>query len=213
MGAKTWMLVYSEGNPREILQSKPALNREATAAFAKKLFPTAKLEALDDVSLSFTCPPDDELMVGCFPGMSIVAAKEFGIDYPSKLRASFLKAATPNQSVYLHAMHSVVDWFAYAIWHDGKLQRSLSLSPDRGLIEDIGARLPFEEPYWAGRHPAFPLEEEESGYPFPFHPLELGEAALLNLFGYQLEGDPSSIDLEDVPLMHFKRSKSWWRWG
>ena len=110
-------------------------------------------------------------------------------------------------------MHSVVDWFAYAIWHDGKLQRSLSLSPDRGLIEDIGARLPFEEPYWAGHHPAFPLEAEESGYPFPFHPLELGEAALLNLFGYQLEGDPSSIDLEAVPLMHFKRSKSWWRWG
>ena len=108
-------------------------------------------------------------------------------------------------------MHSVVDWFAYAIWKDGKLQRSLSLSPDSGVLEDIGPRLPFEEPYWAGDHPALDPEEEESAYPFAFHPLELGEAALLELVGYQLEGVDGRVEPEEIPLMRFKRSKSWWK--
>lgn len=92
------------------------------------------------------------------------------------------------------------------------MQRSLSLSPDSGILENTGDRLPFEESYWNGEHPAFDSEEDDN-YPFPFHPLELGEAALLSLFGYQLEGyiDPSHVEPEKIPLMQFTRKKSWWR--
>ncbi len=110
-------------------------------------------------------------------------------------------------------MHSVVDWFAYAIWTNGKLVRSLSLSPDSGIIEDIGRRQPFEEPYWSGEHPAVDSDEEEP-YPFPFHPLELGEATLKDRFGYQLEGyiDASLLDPESIPLVRYKRCRSpWWK--
>lgn len=212
MGAKTWMLIYSSGLPSEILKTNPVLDREATIALAKKLFPSDNLEPLEDGNLAYTCPPDSELVIGCFPGITIIAAKEFGIDYPSKLPASFLEAAL-GQSVYLHAMHSVVDWFAYAIWKNGKLQRSLSLSPDSGILEDIGLRPTFEEPYWAGTYPAVDPEDGEEEYPFAFHPLELGEAVLLEYFGYQLEGivDSTQLEPENVPLMRFKRTKSWWR--
>ena len=214
MGAKTWMLVYSDGIAGKILESGPELDRDATAILARRLFPSERLEPLDDASLAFTCPPDNELIVGCFPGLSMVAAREFGLDYPSKLPSAFVEPAL-GSTICLHAMHSAVDWFAYAIWKDGKLQRSLSLSPDSGILEDIGPRLQFEEPYWAGKHPAVDPEEEESDYPFVFHPLELGEAALLELFGYQLEGglDLSHVEPEEIPLMRFNRSKSWWkRW-
>lgn len=212
MGAKTWMLIYSSGLPSEILKSNPVLDRDATVALAKKLFPSEKLELIDDGNLSYTCPPDNELVIGCFPGLSIIAAKEFGIDYPSKLPSVFVDSALGN-SVYLHAMQSVVDWFAYAIWKNGKLQRSLSLSPDSGVLEDIGTRPPFEEPYWAGHYPAVDPEDEDDEYPFAFHPLELGEAALLEFFGYQLEGivGPSQLKPEKVQLMRFKRSKPWRR--
>jgi hypothetical protein len=106
----------------------------------------------------------------------VVAAREFGVDCPSQLDPSFLAAAIAPR-VYLHAI-TVVDWFAYAVRQDGRLVRSLSLSPDDGVIEDIGPRLPFEEPYWSGQHAAVDPEEEPEGYPFPFHPLDLGEAAL-----------------------------------
>ena len=212
MGAKTWMLVLSDSNARDALAAKPSLDREATQKLADTLFPGEKLEPIGDGDLSYTCPPDDEVHIGCFPGVSVVAAKEFGIDYPSKLLQRFI-AAAGNGTVTLHAMHSVVDWFAYATWTKGKLVRSLSLSPDSGIIEDIGQHLPFEEPYWSGAHPAVD-EEDEDAYPFPFHPLELAEATLKNQFGYQLEGyiDSSLIEPESIPLVRYKRSRtSWWK--
>ncbi len=34
-------------------------------------------------------------------------------------------------------MHSATDWLGYAVWQDGVLLRSLSLSPDGGITEDM----------------------------------------------------------------------------
>ncbi len=211
MGAKTWMLCLLTLVP-VTPAAKPSLDREATQKLADSLFPGEKLEPIGDGDLSYTCPPDNEVHIGCFPGVSVVAAKEFGIDYPSKLHQRFI-AAGGKGTVTLHAMHSVVDWFAYAMWANGKLVRSLSLSPDSGIMEDIGQHLPFEEPYWSGAHPAVD-DEEEDAYPFPFHPLELGEATLKDQFGYQLEGyiDASLLEPESIPLVRYKRSRSpWWK--
>jgi|SRR5262245_5464347 len=210
MGAKTWMLVYADLSAREALKNRPLLDREATSRLARELFPRENLEPLDDGDLSYTCPPDSEICIGCFPGVSVVAAKEFGIDYPSGLPRRFI-AAGGSRTVSLHAMHSVVDWFAYAQWVNGKLVRSLSLSPDSGILEDIGARLPFEKPYWSGQRPA--VDDDDGDYPFPFHPLELGEAALAELFGYQLEGtvDDSLLEPDTIPLIRYKRSRSRWK--
>jgi hypothetical protein len=213
MGAKTWMLMLADSNAREALAAKPQLDREATQKLATILFPGEKLEPIGNGNLAYTCPPDNEVHIGCFPGVSVVAAKEFGIEYPSKLPQRFI-AAGGSGTVTLHAMHSVVDWFAYAIWANGKIVRSLSLSPDNGIVEDIGQRLPFEEPYWSGEHPAVDSEEEKDVYPFPFHPLELGEATLKDQFGYQLEGniDASLLEPESITLVRYKRSRSaWWK--
>lgn len=198
MGAKTWMLAYVEGDAPDILKSSPELDRDAADDLARRLFPNDKLDTSMDGSLDFTCPPENEVYVGCFPGVSIIAASEFGVDYPSRLPADYLDAAD-GRKVYLHAMHSVVDWFAYAIWEKRRLVRSLSLSPDSGILEDQGVPRPFEEPYWGGHHA---LDES---YPLPFHPLELGEAALLDLFGYQLEGEIQDVEPWEIPLVGFKR--------
>ncbi len=114
MGAKTWMLVYADLDARPILCAQPELDRDATFQLAKDLFASERLEELGDGDLSFTSPPDDELHVGCFGGVSVVAAKEFGVDHPSTLPKSFLEAGRTGK-IYLHAMHSVVDWFAFAL--------------------------------------------------------------------------------------------------
>lgn len=208
MGAKTWMLVYSDGRARELLSAKPALDRRASAAFAQQLFPSEKLTPLEDGSLAWTNPADDEIVIGCFDGVRVLAAIEFGIDYPSRLLPRFVQAGGGG-TTHLHAMHSVVDWFAFGVWQAGRLQRSLSLSPDSGVLEDIGARMAFEVPFWAGEHPAIDPEEEDGDYPFPFHPLELGEAALGEFFGYQLEGfiDEDMFEPDAVALMRYKRSR------
>src|SRR5262249_2865888 len=155
------------------------------------------------------CPRDDVIHIGVFPGVSVVAAKEFAGDYPSRLPKRLLAAAA-GRRMYLHAMHSFVDWHAFALWTDGNLVRSLSLSPDSGILDDIGQRCSFEEPYWSGQHPVDNDDEEtgeEDKYPLPFHPLDLGEVTLREFFGYQLEGfiDPTLLEPESIPLVRYRR--------
>ncbi|HEX6591006.1 MAG TPA: hypothetical protein VF050_03315 [Moraxellaceae bacterium] len=210
MGAKTWMLVLSDNDARSAFAAKAPLNKLETDRQVRALFPGEVLELIGEGSLSYTCPPDNEIHAACYPGVTLIAAKEFGIDYPSRLAQRFSSAGS---IATLHAMHSAVDWFAYAVWKDGVLLRSLSLSPDSGILEDIGQRMAFEEPYWSGGHSAVD-DEEDGAYPFPFHPLELGEAALNDLFGYQLEGvlDAALLDPDSIPLLCYRRSRSaWWK--
>ncbi|WP_377154808.1 DUF6928 family protein [Roseateles sp. UC29_93] len=205
MGAKTWMLVISDGDARAALEGQPALDRDATRALAERLFPGESLELIGEGDLSYTDPPDPLMFIGCFPGVSIIAASEFAVDHPSQLPGRFLDIAGKRR-ITLHAMHSVVDWFAFAVWEDGRLIRSLSLSPDSGILEDIGEPLPFEAPYWAEQQ-RVTSDPGEDAYPLPFHPLELGEEVLLARFGYQLEGSgAASVDPFSIPLLHFQRS-------
>ena len=210
MGAKTTMLVATSTNAKSVFASYPTLDREGAAALLGDYFPGKKFVAASDGNLWDTYPAKDEVYVGHFPGVAVVAADEFGIDYPSRLPSHFIRTAGA-QTVYLHAMHSVVDFFAYGIWHNGELVRSLSLAPDHGIMEEIGDRPAFELPYWAGKHPVDDPEDladpEYEPYPFPFHPLDLGEAALREFFGYQIEGfvDSSLVDASRIPLLRFKR--------
>ncbi|WP_374585507.1 hypothetical protein [Pseudoduganella sp.] len=212
MGAKTWMLMYAESEPAAILRARPVLDRAASQAMLEQLFPGKRYTPQQDETLARACPHGRDVRLACFPGLSIVAAGELAIDNPSQLDPRFLEYAG-GRTVYLHIMYSVVDWFAYAIWKDGQWQRSLSVTPDGGVIEDLGERRAFELPYWAGKFPAIdPADDEPDTYPLPFHPLDLGEAALEDLFGYQLEGDngPSLLDPASIPLMAFKAPR-WWK--
>jgi hypothetical protein len=156
-------------------------------------------------------PPDDEVYAAVWPGAMVVCSSEFGIDRPSALDRRFIDVGA-GRTVYLHAMHSVVDWFAFAVWESGgRLRRALSLSPDSGIIENIGDPLPFEEPFWAGDRPAIDPEDDddddEDPYPFVFHPLELGEEALGTLFGFVYEG-PASVDTIDPRTSPSRHSRS-----
>ncbi|GAA3029978.1 hypothetical protein GCM10020229_46730 [Kitasatospora albolonga] len=141
--------------------------------------------------------------------MELVGDQRVMLDRPSQLPAE-LVAASAGRRLVLHAMHSVVDWLAFAVWEDGRLVRSLGLSPDGGIIEDIGERLSFEHPFWAGEHPVERLriaDAPERAYPLTFHPLELGEEALRALCGFVMEGrpEPGDLDPDDIHLHGFRR--------
>ena len=214
MGAKTWMLVYSEASVGETLASKPPLDRKRSVDVARCLF-SDSIHPEEDVDLSWTCPEDSHLHIGCYADVSIVAAQEFGIDRPSELDPRFLRDELGPRA-QLHAMHSVVDWFAFGVWERGTLRRSLSVSPDCGFLENIGDPLEFERPYWSGEHPAVEPDDDdpEDPYPLPFDPLELGNEALGAMFGYILEGSPSQarFDAEELSLLRFRRTRrKWWR--
>lgn len=218
MSAKNWMLVYSGESPIEVLGADPALDRAASMRLAKRLFPSERLDPIDGGDLCATHPLEDELLVGCFHGgVSVVSAAEFALDRPSQLPARFLDA-TLGTTLRLHAMDGSIDWTAFAVWHHGKLLRALSVSSTRGVLEDIGAPLPFELPFWKGRHAAV----RNGQGPLGFRPIELGDEALLAFFDYQLEGPiaPAACEPGQTPLVRFRRSakvgvdeeeRAWWK--
>ena len=108
MGAKTWMLTFSDGDASKILKNKPTPDKEKATELLGRIFPSKNYEPIEDVSLLKTSPPDNEVIVGCYPGLSFVASSKFAIDYPSKLDNSFLLQDL-GRTIHLIAMHSVVD--------------------------------------------------------------------------------------------------------
>ncbi len=177
------MLFYADGEVRPILQAAPRIDRAATRALVERLYPGASIVDTDDGDLHGGSHPADGLVyAACLPGLTVVCTGETMIDRPSKLPDRF-HAEAGGRTLYLHAMDSGIDWFSYAVWTPaGELRRALSLSPDSGVLDDIGERLPFEAPFWAGE-PALPPR-----------PSEMADGALRALFGFAYAGAHLSDD-------------------
>ncbi|MFE0352901.1 DUF6928 family protein [Streptomyces nigra] len=208
MGAKTGLLVYADSDVPGLLRRVGAADLDRTVAMMRRLYSGWEIEECEGSTLwDGVYPPKGTAYAASWPGVDVVGDQRVMIDAPSQL-PEHLVAASAGRRLVLHAMHSVVDWLAFAVWEDGRLVRSLSLSPDSGIIENIGEPLPFELPYWAGDRPAdtvpWPGEEEEP-YALPFHPLDLGEDALRALCGFIQEGrpEPDDVDADAIELYGF----------
>ncbi|CAM5617327.1 hypothetical protein SVIOM342S_03951 [Streptomyces violaceorubidus] len=208
MGAKTGLLVYADGDVPGLLRRVGTADLDRTVTMMRRLYPGREIEQCEGTNLwDGVYPPKGTVCAASWPGVEVVGDQELMIDTPSEL-PEHLVAASAGRRLVLHAMHSVVDWLAFAVWEDGRLVRSLSLSPDSGIIENIGEPLPFELPYWSGDRPAdiipWPGEEQEP-YALPFHPLELGEDALRALCGFIQAGrpEPDDVDADAIELYGF----------
>src|SRR5690349_9411716 len=109
MGAKDWMLFYAEGEVRPVLQAPPAIDRTATRALVERLYPGASIVDADDGTLYNANPPDGLVYAACRPGLTVVCTGDAALDLPSRLGERF-RAEARGRTLYLHAMHSVVDW-------------------------------------------------------------------------------------------------------
>lgn len=154
MGFKTALLVYASGHPADLLRLPPPPDPARTSALVAATHPgwTGTSGAADSSLDDDIYPPEGSVYAGSFPGVDVLCDREVMVDYPSQLPAPYHGPGAGRQMI-LHAYHSVVDWFAYAVWRDGDLVRSLSVNPDE-VFEDVGAPLPFEAPFWAGGRPA-----------------------------------------------------------
>jgi hypothetical protein len=208
VGAKTALLIYAEGDARRALPGALELDRAATDALVARLLPGLDVVPVDDGSLdSAVNPPAGLLYAGVFPGLTIICDADLGEIRPGDLRPGWL-AEGSGRRVILHSMHSGSDFLGLAVWGaDGIQERAVCLNPAGGIVEDHGNRLPFEQSYWAGRHPVEPDDEDDEPYPLPFHPLDLGEEALAALCGFAIEGTPPDgmPDLDLVPLAGYRR--------
>ncbi len=199
--------MYADGDVAQALPRAVELDRAATEALVARLFPGLEVASVDDGTLDRHINPRDGIVyAGVFPGLTFICAAELGEIRPSHLRPGWL-AEGAGRRVILHSMHSASDFLGFAVWSpDATLERALCLSPDDGIVEDHGDRLPFEHPYWAGQRPVEPDDDDDEPYPLPFHPLDLGEEALAALCGFVIEGvAPEAMpDLSRVPLAGFR---------
>jgi len=98
------MLVCSDLPVKEMLRKNPALNRVPAEKLARQMFPDETLMPIEDASVGCTSSPGSRSFNGCFDGLTVVAAKESGIDYPSKLPSRWL-AICGKKYAYFHAMY------------------------------------------------------------------------------------------------------------
>lgn len=212
MGFKSSLLVYTSGDPADLLRQPAAPDPGQAAALVAATHPgwtapggpaaTSPGGSLADCIR----PPDGYVYAGCLPGLDILCDRDVMVDYPSQLPAQYHGPGAGRRMI-LHAFHSVTDWFGYAIWQDGILVRSLSLSRyTGGVLEDIGTPLAFELPFWAAGRPARPEPGKPTRLDLPFHPSELSEAALSALMGFTQGGRPAdgAVDAWAVPLTGFE---------
>jgi hypothetical protein len=171
LGAKTALLAYAAEDPVESLRRARQPDPAATRALVAATHPGSTGTGSSSSNLFDGCYPEQgTVYAGSFPGIEILCDLDVMDHLPSAFPARYLDVAA-GRRVILHAMHSVADMFTYAVWENGTLVRSLALTPQDGIIENIGAPLPFETPYWAGEHPV------RGRYPLPFHPLSNSAAA------------------------------------
>ncbi len=208
MGAKTALLAFSEGDIRPALLGATRSDPAEAEELVRVVLPGFDVAPVEEMTLwEGVNPAEDVTYATVLAGADLVCDWRLVLDRPSELADHLLQAAD-GRRIIMHGMHSVVDWLCFAVWEDGRLIRSLSVSPDSGIQENIGEPLDFELPFWAGEHPVEPVPGWPSNgpYPLPFHPLELGEEALRGLFGFVLEGhpDPDDIDADSIPLHGFR---------
>ncbi|MEU7923336.1 DUF6928 family protein [Micromonospora zamorensis] len=205
MGAKTALLAFTEGDLRPVLSGAVRSDPAAVIDLVRGLHPGYEVTPIGDGLLGdHSYPPDDTSYATVLAGAELFCDLRLVCDLPSQLPARLLRAGA-GRRIIMHGMHSASDWLCFAVWENGELVRSLSLSPDAGIGENIGEPYDFELPYWAGEHPVEPMFSEDP-YPLPFHPLDLGEQALRALFGFIIEGrpDPDDINPFDIHLHGFR---------
>ncbi|MEO3743774.1 hypothetical protein [Plantactinospora sp. B5E13] len=208
MGAKTALLAFADGDIRSVLRAATLCARDEAEALVRRVHPDHRVTPHDNETLyEGIYPPDGVTYATVLAGAELLCDRRLTSYRPSELPER-LRAFGAGRRILLHGMHSMVDALSFAVWEDGRLVRSLSLSPDGGIVENIGEPYDFELPYWAGDHPVRPARRlpGQGPYPLPFHPLDLGEAALRALFGFVLEGrpEPDDVDPDGVPLHGFR---------
>jgi hypothetical protein len=207
MGAKTALLAFSDGDLRPALLGATRSDPAEVEAFMRTMYPGRKVTPVGDGTLGRCAyPPTGVAYATVLAGAELMCDSRRVPARPSDLSAHLLDAGA-GRRILLHGTHSGSDFLCFAVWDDGVLVRSLSMSPDTGIVENIGEPFDFEVPYWSGTHPVDDGDGEvENPYPFPFHPLDLGEEALRGLFGFVQEGqpDPDDVHPDEVHLHGFR---------
>ncbi|MFF3464427.1 DUF6928 family protein [Streptomyces sp. NPDC002619] len=116
MGAKTGLLVYADGDVPGLLREVGAADLARTSDMMRGLYPGWLVEQSSGSNLwDGVYPANGTAYAASWPNVEIVCDRRVMIDFPSQ-PPEHLVAASVGRRLVLHAMHSVVDWLAFAVW-------------------------------------------------------------------------------------------------
>jgi hypothetical protein len=202
MGFDVSLIVYCDEVPLHLASpDQPSL--DGCRRLLSALYPRTRFGEIGTVALDRGAFPDeDHFNVAAFDNGALIATRRAMLFNPSKLESRYLKLAR-WRTVYLLAQRSFYDMFAYGHWEQGQLRRAISVNPVGKVWESIGSPEHFELPFWNGEY-----EPPEPGYPLPFHPLDMADAALRSVLGAYFESAPGLglVDPSTVALVAFRKT-------
>lgn len=212
MGFKTSLIALSAEPPRLAITTGPEQGRAAAEAVIADIFAGRGLRFRETSNIyEASYPGEDTVGVSTY-GDTVVLGGEwvFAKGYEA------VHAAARGRQVWELAIHSVVDLCHIEVRDAAgqvvrRLDRYADIDPEGIAANTEGDPLPFEVPYWAGEHADSDPGEEVDALT-PFHPLDMGEAAMGWIFGVYGEGAPSDavqktltiIDGFEVPMHVFE---------
>lgn len=193
--AKVEILGFAAGLPRTDLARHRPGSAEAAASLVQRLFPGrigAPLPPADVLTASY--PEYGRIYAATFGDTGIVCGQDLVelVDLPSAAIADPMV-----RNVFRIQINGVVDSAAVEILSpDGETVRELMLVADAGVIADIGPQLDFEKPFWAGARDPDGAHAAINGAEMPFDVVDFGEEALRTLFGFVVDPNSRSDDLD-----------------
>jgi hypothetical protein len=178
MAANSALMVVSDGQAPDALRA--ALDTDpdpvATEELLRRTFPVARIASgqAGETLTNGLRAGTETAYAAAHPGLEVVCTRRLWDDRPD------LSAVSRGRRAVLVLTSPATDWLTFASWTDGEVVRAVSVSGRRGVVQNIGAPLPFEPP----------------GTPAP---AVLGEAALRGLAGIG-----GAVDADRIRLLGFQ---------
>ncbi|WP_245649710.1 DUF6928 family protein [Nocardia shimofusensis] len=172
-------------DPAAVLREHRDPDPGAAQALAKQLFEDYEIVPKMVGTLAGCAgPDDDEIYIGCYPGLTVVCSRQVRLPDPTTLPELLIRPLA-SEHTYLVSFDASMGWGSFAHWERGEFRRGFSSSRMK-ILADAGLPLVWERPFWAGERPVlWRADELPDPQCLPFDPPDFADEANSEWLGFQ----------------------------
>jgi len=178
-----------------------------------------KVESVSDEHYMDILPPKNKVVIGAYERGAYIAFSQIADDLELGTITYMLKAMEcyPAADLLALALHSVVNYSAFAYFKKGELQRQFACTADLGIISQSGKLLPEEEKAYEGEYERdgqrlFPRKFDFQPEPMEFTIDAIGEEIVFALASRPLGQPLDRADEECLVTESFTLKPAWKFW-
>lgn len=172
-------------DPAAVLREHREPDQGAAQALAKQLFEDHEITPKTTGTLAGCAgPADDEIYIGCYPGLTVVCTRQVRLPDPTTLPEPLIRPLACEHT-YLVSFDASMGWGSFAHWERGEFRRGFSSSRMK-ILADAGLPMVWERPFWAGERPVlWRANEIPDPQCLPYDPLDFADEANGEWLGFQ----------------------------